>query len=445
MDAVVPPVGSGARWTTGERRLLAEAFLAALILGLGVLLHFGRRGLSDLVYDEKSYSHLAISLWQRHVYDDTYRAPGYPFFVALVYGIFGLRPVAVFALHGLLFLAQLWLTFRLALRITRHRGQALLTLWLCALWPPFYEAIPILYTEVFFAVQLGLSLWLLYQAMDRSSWRWGAAAGVALGLAVLTKAVLLPFVGLAFLLLLGRRFRQRAAFSRGAALVLGAVLVLGPWTYHNYRITGAVVPVSTGGGFNFWQGNWPGMYEHPWKWNDFPAPLDSLVAGKGEVEKDKILFDAGLGYVKENPLRGAGLLARKFGILWLGGLGINPAGLGDAHMLRLGTIGLPKRAVAHVPLFFLALYGWIRLSTSAKRRARPLAVLFLLWTVSYVAIVATARYALPLAYYEILLASVGLWGLGERFAAMRRASLGGSGRHECVGGSSDAVTSPLPK
>lgn len=419
----VSPAGAGAApWTTRERRLVAGALLLALILGAGVLLRFGRRGIPDLVYDEKAYSSLATSLWQRHAYDDTYRAPGYPFFVALVYGIFDRRPGAVFALQALLLLAQLWLTFRLALRITQHRGQALLTLWLCALWPPFYEAIPILNTEILFAVQLGLSFWLLYQAMDRSSWRWSAAAGVALGLAALTKAVLLPFVGLAVLFLLGRSFPRRTAVARSAALILGAALVLTPWTYHNYRVTGTFVPVSTGGGFNFWQGNWPGLYDHPWKWNDFPAPLDSLVAGKGEVEKDQILLHAALGYVKEDPVRAAGLLARKFGILWLGGLGINPASLGDVPMPRWGTVGLPKRAAVHVPLFALALYGWIRLSDSGRRRARPLTVLFLLWTASYVAIVATSRYSLPLTYYEILFAAVGLWGLRERITAARRTS-----------------------
>lgn len=405
-------------------RLLAGAFLAMFVLGLVVLSALGRRGVHQMIEDEKSYSNIALELLHQGTYTDSYRAPGYGFFVAGVYGLFGARPFAVFALQVLLLLVQLWITYRIALHVTQRRGPALLAAWLCALWPPFYEAVPQLYSEIFFSVVLGFSFWLLYRALSRPGWRWSAGAGLAFGLAALTKAVLLPFLGIAALLLLGRE-RSRLHPGRAAAFLLGALCLIAPWTVHNQKTLGAFVPVSTGGGFNFWQGNWPGLYEHPWKWNDFPPPLDSLVAGVGPVEKDRILKQAALEYIREDPLRAAGLCARKFGMLWAGGLGVNPACLENASLPRIGSVGITRRSVAYVPLTILVVIGWVGLGAGARKRAAPIALLLLWWTAIYVAMVAHVRYMLPMAWYQMIFAAVGLTTLAGRLARGRFKADGG--------------------
>jgi 4-amino-4-deoxy-L-arabinose transferase-like glycosyltransferase len=88
--------------------------------------------------------------------------------------------------------------------------------------------------------------------------RTGAAlaAGVLWGLAILARETLLYFVPLAALWLLWRR-RAEGGARRAAALVLGSVLVVAPWTWRNWLSFGAFIPVSTAGGLNLFQGNAP--------------------------------------------------------------------------------------------------------------------------------------------------------------------------------------------
>jgi hypothetical protein len=82
-----------------------------------------------------------------------------------------------------------------------------------------------------------------------------AAAGALWGLAVLARETLLYFIPLAAAwVALGRSPRARA---RAAALLLGAAVVIAPWTWRNWVVFDAFVPVSTAGSLNLFQGNAP--------------------------------------------------------------------------------------------------------------------------------------------------------------------------------------------
>lgn len=82
------------------------------------------------------------------------------------------------------------------------------------------------------------------------------AAGVLWGLAVLARETLLYFVPLGAVWLVWSR-RAEGGGRRAAALVLGTVLVVSPWTWRNWVAFGAFIPVSTAGGLNLFQGNAP--------------------------------------------------------------------------------------------------------------------------------------------------------------------------------------------
>jgi hypothetical protein len=79
-----------------------------------------------------------------------------------------------------------------------------------------------------------------------------AVAGFLWGLAVLTRETVLYFSPVAALFLLWRRPKGA---SRAGAFLLVLVLTVAPWTYRNFRVFGAFVPVSTAGALNLWQGN----------------------------------------------------------------------------------------------------------------------------------------------------------------------------------------------
>jgi 4-amino-4-deoxy-L-arabinose transferase-like glycosyltransferase len=86
---------------------------------------------------------------------------------------------------------------------------------------------------------------------------WAVVGGLLLGTNVLMKPNLLLFP-LALVLWLWfalRHFRRALMLGGLVALVLAAVVL--PWTFRNYRVSGALIPVSANAGLNLWQGNHP--------------------------------------------------------------------------------------------------------------------------------------------------------------------------------------------
>lgn len=388
-----------------------------LVIAVAVLLSFTfaitqRAGSPDeLVSDSAVYHSLGARLASEgSLGDATYWPPGYPALLALVYTVVGHSLWAVYLVQSLLLGVTLFLVHRIALHITRSKAAALIAVSLCALWPPMWIAVGDVMTEMLASALVAASLWLLIVAMREGSWRVSAAAGILIGAASLTKAVFLPFalVAALFVVFSGRDRIRRLAPA--LMLLLFAAGTIMPWSVRNHRVTGELVPIATGVGFNFWLGNWPDHYHTRWEWRNFPPPLDKMLHSRSEVEQDRILMRQGLACIGDNPLRAAGLMLRKFSNLWLGAFGADPRSSGNP-ILHFGSFGVPKRSVAYVPLFAAAVAGWVMLPRDAKRRAWPMTALLAAWTVPYVATTAVARYATPVAFYEILLAAVVPWRL----------------------------------
>jgi len=121
------------------------------------------------------------------------------------------------------------------------------------------------WAETLFMVVLWWAFERLVAAEARASAAVAAAAGLLFGLAVLTRETVLYFTPLAALWLArgGRGGRRRAALFLAVA-----VLTVAPWTYRNWVVHRAFVPVSTAGGLNLFQGNArlsrPEVYERYW-------------------------------------------------------------------------------------------------------------------------------------------------------------------------------------
>ena len=151
-----------------KRRLdwlpVAMIFLSFL---LALAVAFKHRGdsLAGLV-DEVEYNRLALGLLAGRGYDSTYRLPGFPAFVALVYAIAGKRFVAVFAVHAVLWAVCLALVYRIALLVTESRRVSIVALALCVLWWPFYPGlVPTMMTEMLASVLIALSVYAMLSAL----------------------------------------------------------------------------------------------------------------------------------------------------------------------------------------------------------------------------------------------------------------------------------------
>jgi 4-amino-4-deoxy-L-arabinose transferase-like glycosyltransferase len=171
------------------------------------------------------------------------RAPLYPMVIGALYSVFGERPMAVYLLQCLLMAGTCWLVYDMGRRVFNLR-TGILAGGMCALHPLMvrYVLLTFLFT---------LSVWCSVRFYEKPTVPRGAWFGLVAGFAALTKAVVLlyPGVFVAAMLALRFLFKRRVAVPSIAAIAvipLMMLLVIAPWTYRNYQVTGKFVLITTG-------------------------------------------------------------------------------------------------------------------------------------------------------------------------------------------------------
>lgn len=180
-----------------------------------------------------------------------HRAPVYPVILGMFYWATRDIVSAVLWLNCLASAASVALGGLVAARLLRTRH------WLLfmpgALLPTSIYYSSISFSDTFYAMTVALCLVSLLWMLDRPTWPRGMWHGAAWGLSVLTKPMLLPVIGLVGLCVL---LRRRDAWRGFAATCAIGLAIVGAWTARNYMVSGRIVPVATGGGFNLLAGNY---------------------------------------------------------------------------------------------------------------------------------------------------------------------------------------------
>jgi 4-amino-4-deoxy-L-arabinose transferase-like glycosyltransferase len=113
------------------------------------------------------------------------------------------------------------------------------------------------YNENVFFFLLFLLIWLFFRWMRSLSWKYAILCGVLAGLTTLTReSAILPFLVMIVVTLLFKwRDLRMSALSTGATMAAVAALTILPWTLHNYRQFGVILPVSSITGTSLGMGN----------------------------------------------------------------------------------------------------------------------------------------------------------------------------------------------
>lgn len=146
--------------------------------------------------------------------------PGYPFFLALLFTLFGYNLYAVVVVQVLLSTLTAWFVYLMARELN---AKPLWALGFAVAYYPFALDAAFILTETVLTCVTAAALWLLIRR-ER-----GAFAGVVAGAAGLVKSVVLPFFAIAPLV----DRRRLGVFWAGLAVVLL------PWALRNYAHTGA--------------------------------------------------------------------------------------------------------------------------------------------------------------------------------------------------------------
>jgi len=283
--------------------------------------------------------------------------------------------------------------------------QACLAAAISAVYPYFVMFTPLVLAETVF---IALFLWaavFLELGFARGRWLSAVLAGVFLGLAVLVRASLLPWVfGAAVMWVLLRRL-ERGAVARAAAMLAVFCAVMAPWVMRNYSASGGHVVVTTlRAGSSLYEGLNPKA--------DGGPMLDRIDWGDGtegmnEYEQDRLWRSRALAFAHSRPGRVLELAGTKLMRFW----NVVPNYRSFRVPWLCVVVGVP-----YVGVMLLAFAGL------ARSWRRPDVHLILVLPVVYYAVlhavfVGSVRYRVAIMPLLIVLASHGLASLfwrGER-------------------------------
>lgn len=239
--------------------LLAVAFRLLFTFG------YVRGVLGDLPGDQTNdgYDALAEHLYQGEGYrihlshpPTLERPPAYPLLIYLVFQVAGPEYAVVQVVHALLGALCAYLLYRLGHWALGGRAGLVAALLFAGYPSAVQYSANICSENLFFPLVAALAYFLCRAVGDRSA-GYAIAAGLAWGLANLTRGTLLPFPLLlapGLLVLKEIRVTWRRWIPRLVVMLAAAACVMAPWIIRNYRLTETFVPVSTWSWAPFYHG-----------------------------------------------------------------------------------------------------------------------------------------------------------------------------------------------
>ncbi len=350
-----------------------------------------------------------------------YQAPGYPYFLAVVYTIFG---TSVWAAHvvqmviGALSCVLIYLAGRLWFNSAAGATGAMIL----AFYAPaiFYDGL--IQKAGLGLFLLSLFMYVLARAHRGPNARTFALCGMVAGLLALTRENAALFVGMAPVWI-ALHFKDRPRVIRlrwSAAFLLTVSAVLVPVAVRNLAVGGTFAFTTTQFGSNFYIGNNPdatGLYKPliPGRGNPQFERRDATVLAQRAVgaaltpgEVSRYWFRRGLEFVREEPRAWLTLLWRKWLLVW------NYYEIPDAEAMvaysdesmLLNGLG----TVSHFGLLAPLGAAGIVMTLNRRRELWILYVLLILYAAGVALFFVFGRYRLPLVPFLALFAGAACVG-----------------------------------
>lgn len=248
------------------------------------------------------------------------RTPGYPLFIAAVYGVAGVRPLALRTTDLLLGALAVLLAYGLARRLFGRAAAVMAALLLCFYWRAVMFSADYL-TETLFVFLILAAVYLLLRSGGRFYFPL-CAAGLLLGFAVLVRPNALGFVPALFLWPLCRREPWKNRVVAVVVLAASTAALPAVWAgYHRVRYSAppALSLSSIVGARSLWEAHNPAVGDevdnrgvaaaNELRFQHFDLP---------EKEWAALLKSHARGYFLESPGRCIGMALLRFRKHWLG-------------------------------------------------------------------------------------------------------------------------------
>ena len=256
----------------------------------------------------------------------TFRAPLYPAFLAIIYFFNGINDgrflaarLAQTVIGALLAPLTYWVAHQLLPLSAAGQYEAgeradrapRMAAWIIAVYPMLLIFPIALATENLFFLLVLLSVYSLLKlagiaasSNHRPSVIHFLFPGFLLGLAALTRSVILPFAGLAILWIWFSLGQRRGAMLTALVLLLTIV----PWVVRNSLLTGKLTGIETSMGYNLYVGY------HPQSTGTFAfGPSLDLLSIIDDKVRDEIGTQKAIEFIRQDPARFPYLAMRRLG------------------------------------------------------------------------------------------------------------------------------------
>jgi len=387
------------------------------LLSLRTSLFFKDPILDSRLYDSWA---LGVASGQWLGQDAFFMAPLYPYFLGLVYLLFGHDPLAAISIQLLLGSVSCVLAFLIARKVAGTLVAVTAGLMLAFYGPVlFFEG---LLLPEFLGILINLTwLYLLVRSGADAGPRTSVVAGVLVGLSALARPSALLFIPcIALWLALARRTSYRRVLTLAGTLVAGACFVLAPVTVRNYAVAHDFVLITSNGGLNFYIGNNPnsdGVYRSVEGLHMVGADPESDWAGRHYAEsalgrdlRPSEVSDYWLGeslrFIRQHPGRFVTLVFRKAVLFWNS---YEFPQIEDYYMwMDLSTFGVPLLSFAFLgPLGILGM----ALTIGRGERFALLRLFVVFYMISICIFFVTARYRVHVVSVLSIFSAYSLWWL----------------------------------
>lgn len=301
---------------TKTNKYLAGIILLAVAVSLFYSFYFKNKP----VVDAKRYDAIAVNLIEGHGYridlglsfdKDIAIAlvgPGYEFFLAGVYYIFGHNIMIVWFLQAMMLGGTGWLVFLISRRVFKkewHPTIGLLAAILTAFSPDLILASSMLFTEILGIFLMVLSIYLFYRYQDDYKSCVMVLMALALGGAAMTRSVLILLTAVFVVYLLVRK-----KWAHLSIFILILIAMISPWAYRNWRVYHKIIPFSVTGQIDLWWGNHEGASGEL----DAFLPIANLFVEKGPIATSEISQKNGNAYIFHHPIVFGKLVLKRLSI-----------------------------------------------------------------------------------------------------------------------------------
>jgi len=388
--------------SAGDFKALSFIFLLGLILRLIYILPLTYVPYSDAAAYANAARDLARGEGFLAEYEMAEQYPLYIYFLGGLFYLFGENYLLIRIVQAFLGALTGVLTFFLAKRITEDGKLGLIAGLVVALYPDLILHTGSLMTEPLYTFLLTLLLLTWHISLDQNSWSWRIITGLVMGLAYLTKAILIGFIPLALLWEWVKTWPSwRSALRSTLIIVVVSIGICAPWLVRNWSIYGTMFPPFPQLTESLWGGNNPQANGY---WLQHPGTEEqkAYMATLSIPERRNYAKKQALTWIRENPGAFLKLVGLKISRLF----SLKPDGSYKGNFYGKYAEALIP-VIAKAVLWILVIVGLVH-TFLFRKRLGLLYALFLSQVLITIIFFAYARYLGPLIPALAVLAAYGV-------------------------------------